>query len=119
MPKSYSKQVDDFMEGTEYGTLSPTIDVFSEEDFRYALKEYDEAQRFRELALNADFQLLLHKLSQNAQEQAKRQYDYRGVDPIEKEKRNQNQRQAAFALEFVQGIINNAEETPRPRLVKQ
>lgn len=118
MPKSYARQVDEFMEGTEYGTMSPTMDVFSEEELRAALKEYEDAQRFRELALNADFQLLLRKFTENAELRAAEQRRYRGVDPLQIQKLNQGQRNADYALEFIQGIINNAEETPRPVLKK-
>jgi hypothetical protein len=119
MPKPRVQQIDEFMEGVEYGTLAPTVEVFDAETLKVAQAEYEEAQKFKALALHPDFHLLMRKLEDNASYYAKQQYDYRGVDPIEKEKRNQGQRQAAYALEFVQGIFSNAEETPQPVLVKQ
>lgn len=118
MVKPYAQQVDEFMEGTEYGTLAQTIDVFDEETLRLALAEYEEAQRFITLSLNADFQLLVRKLEERAEEEARRQRDYRGVDPLQKEKLSQSQRNADYAIEQVKGIISNAEETPRPVLRK-
>jgi hypothetical protein len=85
---------------------------------RLALAEYDEAQRFLALNMNADFQLLVRKLEEHAEEQARAQRQYRGVDPLQKEMLSQKQRNADYTLERVKSFISNAEETPRPVLRK-
>jgi hypothetical protein len=118
MPKPRIEQIDDFMEGVEYGTLTPTVEVFDKETLRLALAEYEEAQKIGELELHPSFHLMMNKLEESALYHAKQQYDYRGVDPAEKEKRNQNQRQSAHAFEFVRSIFIDAREIPRPVLVK-
>ena len=118
MPKPYLQQIDDALEGMAYGTLAPTQDVYDREVFQAAQDEYEEAQKLLELSMHPAFPKLIQKLKQNADEKAQHQRDYRGVDPVEKEKRNQGQRQADHALEFVQGIFSNAREIPRPILKK-
>ena len=66
MPKPRVQQIDDFMEGVEYGTLAPTMEVFDIETLKEAQAEYEEAQKLRTLAMHPDFHLLMRKLEDNA-----------------------------------------------------
>lgn len=117
--RSIEEQISTAIEDTEYGTLAPTIECFSREEFTEMLKAYEEAQQIRELSLTPGWMIIRKRLVDEADRRGK---DLLRVDENDDEKvrkKKTEQAKADYARNTVINMVEEADETPRPILVKQ
>lgn len=120
MPKmrSFEEQIDAAIEDTEYNTLAPTVECSNKDEFDDLLKTYEEDQQIRELSLTPGWFIIRQRLIDEAERRAQ---DLRRVDENDDEKVRKKKSElskADYARNTLINMVEDADKTPRPILVK-
>jgi hypothetical protein len=117
--RSIEEQINSAIEDTEYGTLASTVECSNKAEFDDLLKTYEEAQHLRALALTPGWMIMRERLIAESNRRANDLLRVNETDDKEVRNRKSKQAQADHARNFVISMVEEADETPRPILVKQ